>query len=233
MTKTKVLVASNIKKSFSSPEKIEILKGVNLSISPCETVAIVGASGSGKSTLLHILGTLESPSEGHLSFFGNLLKQHDISKLRSHRVGFVFQSGNLLEDETLLDNLLIKAKIARRNIHKNSPAYLEAIELLEKVQLIHRKDFLVRHLSGGEKQRAAIARALVNNPSLILADEPTGNLDKNTSKQIEDLLLNCCKQLKKSLIVVTHDHNFADKCDRKMSLVDGALLDSSIKTSHS
>lgn len=227
MIKTKVLVAHNIKKSFSSPEKIEILKGVNLTISPCETIAVVGASGTGKSTLLHILGTLESPSEGQLSLFGNFLKQHDISHLRSKKIGFVFQSGNLLEDETLLDNLLIKAKIARKSIHRNSPAYLEALELLEKVHLKHRKDFLVKHLSGGEKQRAAIARALINDPSLILADEPTGNLDTNTSKQIQDLLLNCCKQLKKSLIVVTHDHDFANKCDRKMILADGILLNSS------
>lgn len=225
MTNTKVLVAKNIKKDFSSPEKIAVLKGINFSVDNYETVAILGVSGSGKSTLLHIIGTLEAPTAGQLSLFGNILKQHDIADLRANNIGFVFQSGNLLEDETLLDNLLIKARIARRSVTKNSPAYVEALSLLDKVQLGHRKNFLVKHLSGGEKQRAAIARALVNNPALILADEPTGNLDTASSKVVQELLIQCCKQMQKSLIVVTHDKEFASKCDRRLVLTDGFIVD--------
>ena len=220
-----ILRVQNVEKSFFSPRKIDILNGIDFSVNLCETVAIVGPSGSGKSTLLHIMGTLESPTSGAVLFFGKPILKRDIASIRSEKMGFVFQSGNLLEDESLLDNLLIKAKIARRQIHKKSNGYQEAVSLLEKVNLLHRKDFAVKHLSGGEKQRASIARALMNNPSLILADEPTGNLDEASAKNIQDLLIGCCKQLKKSLIVVTHDKAFADQCDRTLSLTEGHIID--------
>ena len=219
-----VLSAKGIQKTFSSPTKVDVLKGIDLTIHPCETVAIVGPSGSGKSTLLHILGTLEAPTSGTLRFFGANYSKKDTSTLRSEKIGFVFQSSNLFEEETLLNNLLVKARIARRAIHKESEAYREACELLRKVGLSHRMEFPVKNLSGGEKQRASIARALMNNPTLILADEPTGNLDAASAKNIQDLLIGCCKELKKSLIVVTHDPAFADQCDRKLSLVDGSII---------
>ncbi len=220
---TTVLSAKGIKKTFSSPSSVIVLKGIDLSIDACETVAIVGPSGSGKSTLLHILGTLESPTSGILKFFDRAYSKKDVSILRAEKIGFVFQSSNLFEEETLLNNLLIKAKIARRAIHKQSKAYQEACDLLKKVGLSHRLEFPVKYLSGGEKQRASIARALMNNPALILADEPTGNLDNASAKAIQDLLIGCCKELKKSLVVVTHDQSFADRCDRKLSLVDGSI----------
>ncbi len=225
MTTANVLDAKGITKTFTSPQKVHVLNGIDLSIAPCETVAIIGPSGSGKSTLLHILGTFEAATSGSLSFFGIPVAKKNISELRAHEIGFVFQSGNLLEEETLLANLLIKARIARRSVKKNSDAYNEAILLLEKVGLSHRRDFSVKHLSGGEKQRASIARALMNNPSLILADEPTGNLDAASARNIQDLLIACCKQLKKSLIVVTHDKEFADHCDRRLSLTKGCIID--------
>ncbi len=221
---TSVLSAKKIKKTFFSPSKVVVLKGVDLSINACETIAIIGPSGSGKSTLLHILGTLESPTSGSLKFFEKTYSKKDTSTLRSEKIGFVFQSSHLFEEETLLNNLLIKARIARRPIHKQSEAYVEACDLLKKVGLSHRADFLVKYLSGGEKQRASIARALMNNPALILADEPTGNLDSASAKNIQDLLIGCCKELKKSLVVVTHDQSFADQCDRKLSLIDGIIV---------
>ena len=220
-----ILTAKQLTKTFPSPRKVEVLKGIDLSLKSSETLAIIGPSGSGKSTLLHILGTLESPSQGSLTFFDKPYSKYDTSFLRSQKIGFIFQSGNLLEEETLLDNLLIKAKIARRASHETSDAYKEACEFLEKVGLSHRKDFPVKHLSGGEKQRASIARALMNNPCLLLADEPTGNLDLACAKNIQDLLIGCCKQLKKSLIVVTHDKSFADQCDRTLSLNEGYIVD--------
>lgn len=220
-----ILIAENIHKSFDHPQKVTILQGVNLSISPTETIAIVGPSGSGKSTLLHILGTLEEPTSGTLYFQGEPLKENQLSQIRSEEIGFVFQQGNLLEDYTLLDNLLIKAKIARKRTHKNSPSYKHACELLERVDLIHRKDFFIKYLSGGERQRASIARALMNDPSLILADEPTGNLDTANAKKVQDLLIACCKEFKKSLIVVTHDKQFANLTDRVFELRGGVLIE--------
>lgn len=220
-----LLEVKGVRKSFTTPTTLEILKGIDLAIAPSETVAIIGPSGSGKSTLLHILATLEEPSSGLIQLFGHSINHQSLSELRSKKVGLIFQSGNLLEEETLLDNLLIKAKIARRPVHQKSESHSEACALLSKVGLIERKNFPVKHLSGGEKQRAAIARALMNSPDLILADEPTGNLDREAAKKVQDLLIGCCKEFKKSLIVVTHDKLFADQCDRKLLLNEGILIE--------
>ena len=219
-----VMHAENIHKTFTYPKKIPILKGVSLSVGKGETVSIVGPSGSGKSTLLHILGTLENPSEGSLSFFGKKVTEGAIPTLRNQTIGFVFQMGNLLEEKTLLENLLIKAKIGRRSTAPNKGAHSEALFLLERMGLHHRIDFPVKYLSGGEKQRATIARALMNNPSIILADEPTGNLDALSGQTIQNILISTCKELEKSLIVVTHDLHFASLCDRKCEPHEGILI---------
>jgi lipoprotein-releasing system ATP-binding protein len=146
-----------------------------------------------------------------------------IPEIRNKKFGFVFQSSNLLEEYTLLENILLKAKIGRRPTFKGSKAYEEALSFIEQVGLSHRLKFPVKYLSGGEKQRAAIARALMNDPDLILADEPTGNLDKHSKEQIETILLNSCQKFNKSLIVVTHDIDFSKLADTKLQLENGLL----------
>jgi lipoprotein-releasing system ATP-binding protein len=225
MTKTFVLSAKNIRKEFYRPEKILILNDISLNVGPSETIAIVGPSGSGKSTLLQILGTLESPTSGSLYFYGDKIEKNRLSEIRNKRCGFIFQASNLLEEYSLLDNLLLKAKIARRPTHKGSEAYNEALSLIDQVGLSHRIQFPLKYLSGGEKQRAAIARAFVNNPELILADEPTGNLDTTSAHGIMELLISSCKNNNKSLIVVTHDTTFANLVDTKLHLDAGLLYE--------
>ncbi len=224
MNDKKIVDAKNIRKSFNCLEEINILNGVNIEVYKGETIAITGRSGCGKSTLLNILGTLEKPSSGELNLFGKEITNKNLFTIRNKCIGFVFQSNNLLEEYTLLDNLLIKAKIGRKQSTKNSCSYREALHLLDRVGLSHRQNFYAKYLSGGEKQRAAIARALMNNPQLILADEPTGNLDNSAAKNIQDLLINCCKEFQKSLIVVTHDTNFANLCKRVLHLNEGVLV---------
>lgn len=219
-----ILRATAIEKKFYHPHELKVLNNVSLFVNKGETVAIVGVSGCGKSTLLHILGTLEKPSSGSLYLFDKEIGSHTLSNVRNDHIGFIFQANNLLEEYSLLDNLLIKAKIARKKTHKGSISYQQASALLEKVGLSHRAHFIVKYLSGGEKQRAAIARAFMNDPTLILADEPTGNLDLMSAKNVQDLLINCCKEFQKSLIVVTHDTKFANLCDRRLTLQDGQLL---------
>ncbi len=213
-----VLVAENITKEFYHPEKVLILKGISLQVKLGESIAIVGPSGSGKSTLLHILGTLEEATSGSLYFYGEKISPKKIASIRNKHYGFVFQAGNLLEEYSVLDNLLLKAKIARRPMNE---ARDEALAFIEQVNLSHRTNFLVKYLSGGEKQRAAIARALMNHPDLILADEPTGNLDRTSANETQEILLNCCKKFGKSLIVVTHDDGFSNLVDTKLQLEGG------------
>jgi lipoprotein-releasing system ATP-binding protein len=224
MKNTLILEAIGICKEFHVPKKVPVLSDVNLRVHQGETISIIGPSGCGKSTLLHILGTLESPSKGELIYFDKKNKSASISTLRNKEIGFVFQSGNLLEEYTLLENLLIKAKIGRRPTDKSSLAYREAIDLLDQVGLRHRTEFPVKYLSGGEKQRAAIARAFLNDPHLILADEPTGNLDLSQGALIQELLIQCCRTRGKSLVVVTHDVHFAHLCDHTYELENGILI---------
>ena len=223
-----VLVAENISKEFYHPEKVVVLSKISLEVKKGESVAIVGPSGSGKSTLLHILGTLEEATSGALYFYGDLISPALVAEIRNKHYGFIFQASNLLEELSLLDNLLLKAKIARRPTHKGSEAYEEALAFIEQVGLSHRTHFLIKYLSGGEKQRAAIARALMNEPDLILADEPTGNLDRKSADAVEEVLLSACKKFNKSLIVVTHDHQFAKQVDTQLQLEGGTLCKSLI-----
>lgn len=225
MNEEPILEAKEIHKVFYHPTKVVVLSNVNLRIQPRETISITGPSGSGKSTLLHILGTLESPTSGDLFFQGKKIKSSQTALIRNKRIGFVFQSGNLLEEYSLIDNLLIKARIGRRQSNKGSLAYKEALELLDRVGLSHRINFPVKYLSGGEKQRASIARAFMNDPDLILADEPTGNLDSIQAANVQEILIHCCKDLNKSLVVVTHDDHFASLCDHKFQLEGGTLTE--------
>lgn len=223
MNRKPVLSAQNIKKVFFQPAEIEILKGVALDIYPGESIAIMGASGEGKSTLLHILGTLEEATSGELIIAGKSVQNNPPPSLRNRHIGFVFQSFHLLEDYTVLQNVLMPALIGGKEIHPQSEAYARAVDLVKKVGLEKRLNYPTKLLSGGEKQRTALARALCNDPEILLADEPSGNLDHTTSRQIQELLLGSVKEFNKSLVVVTHDDALASLCDRKLVLWDGLL----------
>ncbi len=223
MNKSLVLSARNIGKKFLTPTPLEILKGIDLDIFQGTSTAIMGKSGEGKSTLLHILGTLEKPTEGELEICQQKTSITPLHELRKHHIGFIFQAYNLLEDYTTLDNVLLPAKIARQPTHPGSPAYQRALLLLDQVGLSSRLHFLAKLLSGGEKQRVTIARALCNDPDLILADEPSGNLDHAHSHAIHHLLLELTKHHCKTLIVVTHDRELASLCDQIFLLKSGNL----------
>lgn len=212
-----ILEAEDLYKEFSDTC---VLRGVSLEIREGETIAIMGKSGEGKSTLLHILGTLEKPTKGILRILGHDLQDEDLSDLRNRHIGFIFQSYHLLEDFTVLDNILMPCRIGRRDEEASKKM---AKDLIEEVGLKGKENQLAKTLSGGEKQRVAIARALCNNPDLLLADEPTGNLDTSYSREIQHLLLEKAKKYKKALIVVTHDEEFANSCDRLLFLKEGQL----------
>jgi len=214
-----LLTAKDLTKTFTHPQKVEILKGIDLEVRESESLAILGPSGVGKSTLLHILGTLEKPTSGHLTIKG----QSPTDRTRRKDVGFIFQDFHLLESMSVLDNVLMPARIARQSTKPDTRSYKRALQLLDHVGLAERGTFKCRQLSGGEKQRVAIARALMNDPCLIFADEPTGNLDETTSKVIQDLLLDMSRKMHKSLVVVTHDRAFAQLCDRQATLHSGKL----------
>ncbi|MBA3239004.1 MAG: ABC transporter ATP-binding protein [Parachlamydiaceae bacterium] len=219
----KILEASDLKKSFYVPQEISILKKITLDVFAGDTIAITGRSGSGKSTLLQILGTLESPCSGFLSIAGNSVTRFNKSYLRRKHLSFMFQSFHLFEEYTALENILMPAKIARKSIAKGSPAYTRGLTLLEQVGLADRAHFHTKLLSGGEKQRVALARALCNDPSIIFADEPSGNLDKQTSLAIHSLLLDFVNQSNKALIVVTHNPELASMCKIHYDLHEGQL----------
>jgi len=219
-----VLKAKAIHKAFYNPALVQILKGVDLTIMCGDTVAIMGRSGEGKSTLLQILGTLETACSGYLEIASQTVNNFNKSKIRNKNLAFIFQSFHLLEDYTALENVLMPASIARSNISPGSPAYNRACQLLEKVGLDSRKHFNTKLLSGGEKQRVAIARALCNDPDILFADEPSGNLDKQTSQYIHELLLDFAHNQGKALILVTHDADLAAMCSRRFRLCEGILV---------
>jgi lipoprotein-releasing system ATP-binding protein len=219
-----ILSAKNLRKKFYEPAEVQILTDVNLEVNRGESVAIMGRSGEGKSTLLQVLGTLETPCGGILEIDGQAITRLNKSRIRNCKLGFVFQSFHLLEDYSAIDNVLMPAKIARKDTSLRSDAYRRACMLMDRVGLNHRLHFNTKLLSGGEKQRVALARALCNDPDLILADEPSGNLDKETSKHIHALLMELTVSQGKTLIVVTHDPDLADLCSHRYRLQGGALI---------
>ena len=213
----------NITKSYGS---LPILKGVSLEVSQGEIVSIVGASGAGKSTLLHILGTLEKPDSGTLMIDQTNVFELSARKLalfRNQKIGFVFQFHHLLPEFSAIENVCIPAWIAGTG--KNE-AMKRAMELLEILNLKDRAEHKPNELSGGEQQRVAIARALINNPAIVLADEPTGNLDSQNSKAIFDIINNLRNQLGQTFIMVTHNQELADLSDRALTMVDGKTIHS-------
>ena len=215
-----MLKADNITKSFGS---IEVLKGISLHVSKGEIISIVGASGAGKSTLLQILGTIEKPDQGSLTLSGKSLiglKDKNLSSTRNSMIGFVFQFHHLLPEFTALENICIPAFIAGKN---KSVAQKDAKNLLELMQLGHRASHKPNEMSGGEQQRVAIARALINNPAIILADEPSGNLDSETSDSLHKLIFKLRKELDQTFVIVTHNKELADMADRKLEIIDGRI----------
>jgi lipoprotein-releasing system ATP-binding protein len=219
-----VLEAQHLKKSFLDPKRHDVLIDISLTVENGESVAICGRSGEGKTTLLHILGTLEESDAGRLATNGTDVSMKNAPQLRQKHIGFIFQAFNLLEDFTALDNILMPARIARKRVDQKSAAYQNALENLKEIDLIDRAHMPARLLSGGERQRIAIARALSNDPSLILADEPSGNLDRANAQRIGEMLMRCVTAKKKSLVLVTHDMDLASLCHRRYLLKDGHLI---------
>ena len=216
-----MIKASNIRKSFGS---LEVLKGISLEVSKGEVVAIVGASGAGKTTLLQILGTLSTADSGTLTIDGKEvsgLGDKALSRFRNEHIGFVFQFHHLLPEFTALENVCIPAFIARR---KREEVEAKARELLDMMGLGERLEHKPAQLSGGEQQRVAIARALINNPSVLLADEPSGNLDTRNRDEIHRLFFELRDKLGQTVIIVTHDEGLASMADRKITMSDGEIL---------
>ncbi|MDD5580744.1 MAG: lipoprotein-releasing ABC transporter ATP-binding protein LolD [Methylobacter sp.] len=227
MNKTSILQCRQLTKRYTQGKlDVEVLKGVNLSIGIGERVAIMGASGSGKSTLLHLLGGLEKPTAGEVILDGvNLSKVSAVklARLRNSSLGFIYQSHHLLGEFTVLENVAMPLLIADISV---AEARVRAIELLQRVGLGHRIEHKPGELSGGERQRAAVARALINKPGVVLADEPTGNLDSKTADQVYQLMLELNQELNVSLVVVTHDHELAAKMGKVLHMEDGLILQS-------
>ena len=217
-----MIKAENIRKSYGT---LEVLKGVSLEVKPSEVVSIVGQSGAGKTTLLQILGTLSAMDSGSLTIDGEQVSSFDdnrLSDFRNRRIGFVFQFHHLLPEFSALENVMMPALIARRPI---AEVEQEAKKLLELMNLKDRLTHKPSALSGGEQQRVAIARALINRPALLLADEPSGNLDSKNRDEIHSLFFRLREELGQTTIIVTHDEGLASMADRKITMRDGEIIE--------
>src|SRR5690606_30224888 len=216
-----MLSAKNIYKSYG---KLPILRGVNLDVKKGEIVSIVGASGAGKSTLLHIIGSLTSPDQGNVEINGvdiNRLSPSKLSEFRNRNIGFIFQFHHLLPEFSALENVCMPAFIAKRG-KKESEA--KASELMEMLGLSHRINHKPGELSGGEQQRVAVARALINDPAVILADEPSGNLDSENAHALNRLFIELREKINQTFIIVTHNEDLASLSDRSIHMKDGGII---------
>ena len=216
-----MIKANDIHKSFGN---LKVLKGINLEIEKGEIVSIVGASGAGKSTLLHIIGTLDRADTGSVEIEGRNISQLNekrISEFRNQYIGFVFQFHHLLPEFTALENVCIPAYISHQS---RKHAESKAKELLEFLDLSGRLDHKPSELSGGEQQRLAVARALINKPSIILADEPSGNLDSKSSVELHNLFFRLRDNFQQTFVIVTHNQELANMADRKLTIKDGIIF---------
>lgn len=216
-----IIEAHDIHKSFG---QLEVLKGIDFSADKAETVSIMGASGTGKSTLLQILGTLSTPDSGSLMIDGEdvlRLRSDALASFRGRKIGFVFQAHHLLPEFTALENVMIPALIAGTAA---STARAEALRLLESLGLKDRASHKPAELSGGEQQRTAIARAIINRPSVLFADEPTGNLDSATKQEIHKVFFDLRDSIGQTIVIVTHDPQLASLCDRRLEMKDGLFV---------
>jgi lipoprotein-releasing system ATP-binding protein len=216
-----MITGKNIHKSYGP---LEVLKGIDMVINKGEIVSVVGASGAGKTTLLQIIGTLDKPTSGTISFDNQdiaSLNEKRLASFRNKNIGFVFQFHHLLPEFTALENLCIPAFIAG---FSQKDAIKRAKELLEFLHLSDRAEHKPAALSGGEQQRVAVARALMNHPSVILADEPSGNLDSANAKELHQLFFTLRKEFNQTFVIVTHNQELADMSDRKLMMVDGRIL---------
>lgn len=220
-----VIEARNIKKSYGRNEsKFDALKGVNLKIEAGESVAIIGKSGSGKSTFMHILALLDKPTSGEILLNDQnvtSISKKELDKTRNKQFGFVFQQFFMNPKDTVLNNVMLPLKIGGISNSKRKEMALEALKAVELEDKVNNK---ANNLSGGQKQRVCIARALVNNPKILFADEPTGNLDSTTGDKIEQLLFDLNKEKGITLIIVTHDPELAARCDRQIHVRDGVII---------
>lgn len=218
-----IIEAKNIFKSYG---KVDVLKDVSVAIGEAEIVSITGSSGAGKTTLLQILGTLDRADSGQLTIAGvnmSALNEKQLSNFRNQQIGFVFQFHHLLPEFTALENVCIPAFIAKT---AKKEAYKRAEELLDFLKMSHRLHHKPSQLSGGEQQRIAVARALMNKPAIILADEPSGNLDEQKSLELHDLFFSLREHFKQTFVIVTHDPILANKSDRKLVMHDGRFEES-------
>lgn len=224
MNKEAVIQCQNVGKTYDDGSlKVEVLRNIDFQVASGEGIGIIGASGSGKSTLLHILGGLDKPTSGEVKIQGqslNSLSQVAIGRLRNRHLGFVYQFHHLLPEFSALENVMMPLLVARKS---RTEAQAAAAEILEKVGLGSRKTHRPGELSGGERQRAAIARALVTRPDCLLADEPTGNLDRKNATHALEMMLELKHELGTALIVVTHDEQLAKRFDRVLTMDDGSL----------
>ena len=210
----------DIRKSFGT---LEVLKGIELTINPGEVVSIVGPSGAGKTTLLQIIGTLDRPDSGHVLFDGvdvSVYKEKQLSAFRNRHIGFVFQFHQLLPEFTALENITIPALIAGRD---RKEAEKEALELLAVMGIQDRAQHKPAEMSGGENQRVAVARALINRPDIILADEPSGSLDSHNKEELHKLFFDLRDKFGQTFVIVTHDEKLASYTDRTIHMVDGVI----------
>lgn len=216
-----MITINNIHKSYGS---LQVLKGVDLTINSGEIVSIVGSSGAGKSTLLHLIGTLDKADQGEILFNQENIRQLSDKKLsafRNKHIGFVFQFHHLLPEFTALENVCIPAYINKTSKHEAEKKALELLTLLGLENRIHHKP---SELSGGEQQRVAVCRALINNPDVVLADEPSGNLDSSSAKELHQLFFDLRDKTQQTFVIVTHNEELANMADRKLTMKDGKII---------
>lgn len=215
-----MITAKSIHKKYNS---LEVLKGIDLHVSKGEVVSIVGASGAGKSTLLHIIGTLDKADSGSVTILDTDvggLSSSQLARFRNKNIGFVFQSHHLLPEFSAMENVMMPALIAGAG---KKTAEMKALELLEMMRIRERKEHRPSELSGGEQQRVAVARALINEPFLLLADEPSGNLDSASARSLHELFFSIRDQKKITFVIVTHNEELASMADRKLIMKDGLI----------